>query len=203
MPRVSDEYRERKRSEIAQAALRCFARRGFQATSMADIIAESGLSAGAIYGHYKNKDDLIEAVAGEVLTVRWSLIEGMNSGESIPPPHEMMRAIFVDFPEDFVEFGLVVQVWSEAVVEEALHVHAIRAIDGFIGYFSAYLERWFIQDRGLDAERARRHAARLAPGLASLGQGFILQSALLPGFDPEAYLDSLESFLAFPEVRAA
>ena len=56
MPKVSEEYRTARRSEIARAALRCFARKGFDATSMADIIAESGLSAGAIYGHYKSKN---------------------------------------------------------------------------------------------------------------------------------------------------
>ena len=52
MPKVTDEYRIAKREEIADAALRAFRRKGFQGASMADIIAESGLSAGAIYGHF-------------------------------------------------------------------------------------------------------------------------------------------------------
>ena len=44
-----------------------FARKGFQATSMADIIAESGLSAGGIYGLYKSKEDLIQVAIAELL----------------------------------------------------------------------------------------------------------------------------------------
>ena len=50
MPKVSEQHREARRDQIVDAALRCFSRKGFQRTSMADIIAESGLSAGAIYG---------------------------------------------------------------------------------------------------------------------------------------------------------
>ena len=37
---------------------------------MADIIAESGLSAGSIYSHYDSKVELIRAVASDVLSGR-------------------------------------------------------------------------------------------------------------------------------------
>jgi AcrR family transcriptional regulator len=37
------------------AAQRCFTRNGFQATSMQDIFAEAGLSAGSVYSHFTGK----------------------------------------------------------------------------------------------------------------------------------------------------
>ena len=48
MPRVDDGYLEARRSQIMDAAITCFAREGFHRTTMQDIIAETGLSAGAI-----------------------------------------------------------------------------------------------------------------------------------------------------------
>src|SRR5688500_7739550 len=67
MPKVSDAHREARREEIIAAALRAFTAKGFSRTSMADIIAESGLSVGAIYGHFAGKRELVAACAAEVL----------------------------------------------------------------------------------------------------------------------------------------
>ncbi|MFN3499386.1 MAG: TetR/AcrR family transcriptional regulator [Pannonibacter indicus] len=59
MPRISPEKLEERRQQIRAAAARCFARKGIQATTMREIFAEAGLSAGAVYNYYRTKDDLI------------------------------------------------------------------------------------------------------------------------------------------------
>ena len=41
----------------------CFSRQGYRATSMEDIVRESGLSVGAIYTYYASKEDLFLALA--------------------------------------------------------------------------------------------------------------------------------------------
>ena len=63
-----------RRSQILDAALVCFARRGFHQTSMHDISAEAGISVGLIYRYFENKEAVISAMAdrhkkeiGEVL----------------------------------------------------------------------------------------------------------------------------------------
>lgn len=60
MPRISAEKQEDRRRQIRDAAARCFARKGIQATTMREIFAESGMSAGAVYNYFKTKDELIE-----------------------------------------------------------------------------------------------------------------------------------------------
>ena len=55
-PAVSKEAR---REQIIQAAVACFARKGYHLTTMDDIVAESGLSKGSLYWHFKNKKDLL------------------------------------------------------------------------------------------------------------------------------------------------
>ncbi len=53
--------KEERRAQILQAALTCFARKGYHLTTMDDIVAESGLSKGSLYWHYKNKKALLLA----------------------------------------------------------------------------------------------------------------------------------------------
>ena len=47
-PDVSEE----RRGQIIEAALACFTRKGYANTTIDDIVAESGLSKGAIYWYF-------------------------------------------------------------------------------------------------------------------------------------------------------
>lgn len=57
-----------KREAILQAALALFAERGFHNTPMSLIAKQSGASAGTIYHHFVDKDDLIHALYRHVKT---------------------------------------------------------------------------------------------------------------------------------------
>lgn len=59
---------EHTREVIVQAATRLFARKGYRATSMADLTAETGLTRGAFYHHFDAKDALFRAVVDHVRT---------------------------------------------------------------------------------------------------------------------------------------
>src|SRR5215831_14032247 len=63
MPRVSAEHLAARRQQILDAARICFIRNGFHVTSMQDVIAEAGLSVGAVYRYFKSKNEIIEAIA--------------------------------------------------------------------------------------------------------------------------------------------
>src|ERR1700691_2490409 len=62
MPKVKPETSKARRDEILEAAEICFARQGFHQTTIRDVIRESGLSAGCIYGYFTTKEELIEAI---------------------------------------------------------------------------------------------------------------------------------------------
>ena len=93
MPKVSDAHRESRRDQITDAALRSFAAKGFQRTSMADIIAESGLSAGAIYGHFESKQQIAYAVAERVLGNRLGELSEQMRGDRLPDPDQVVAII--------------------------------------------------------------------------------------------------------------
>lgn len=48
----------RRKQHILESAIRVFALRGFEDASVRSIASEAGLTTGAIYHHYKNKEDL-------------------------------------------------------------------------------------------------------------------------------------------------
>jgi TetR/AcrR family transcriptional repressor of uid operon len=52
-----------RHTQILDAALVCFAKRGFHQASMHDIAAEAGISVGLIYRYFENKEAVISAMA--------------------------------------------------------------------------------------------------------------------------------------------
>jgi TetR/AcrR family transcriptional regulator, repressor for uid operon len=52
-----------RRAQILDAALACFAKRGFHQASMHDISTEAGISVGLIYRYFENKEAVISAMA--------------------------------------------------------------------------------------------------------------------------------------------
>ena len=63
MPKVTDEELAAKRARILAGARRAFARHGYQAATVKVLEAETGLSRGAIFHHFKDKDALFLALA--------------------------------------------------------------------------------------------------------------------------------------------
>ena len=64
-----------RRTQILDAAVLCFARKGFHLTSMHDISAEAGISVGLIYRYFQNKEAVIAAMADGHKTEIGELLE--------------------------------------------------------------------------------------------------------------------------------
>jgi AcrR family transcriptional regulator len=188
MPKVSEEHRTARRSEIAGAALRCFARKGFQATSMADIIAESGLSAGAIYGHYKSKEQLIELAIAEVLDGRFIDLAEARRHDPIPDPGEVVGMLVRGIEGETGSLALLVQVWGQVVVDQKLRPLMSSIGTRVTAMFTAYLTDWYTSVLGYDREKAAELAERYAPIYVGIVQGYIVQSSIFTDFDRSSYL---------------
>jgi TetR/AcrR family transcriptional regulator, repressor for uid operon len=52
-----------KRQQIVEAAIVCFAKQGFHATSTAQICAQAGMSPGNLFHYFATKDSIIHAIA--------------------------------------------------------------------------------------------------------------------------------------------
>jgi AcrR family transcriptional regulator len=63
MPKVPEEQLQARRQEILEAARRAFARHGYEGATVKVLEAETGLSRGAIFHHFRDKDALFLALA--------------------------------------------------------------------------------------------------------------------------------------------
>ncbi|MGI8418585.1 MAG: TetR/AcrR family transcriptional regulator [Nakamurella sp.] len=63
MPRVSSDHLESRRRQILDAARTAFARYGFEGATVRVLEEQAGLSRGAIFHHYADKDALFLALA--------------------------------------------------------------------------------------------------------------------------------------------
>jgi AcrR family transcriptional regulator len=199
MPRVTEQYRDSRRAEIVAAAARLFAGNGFHATSMADIISESGLSAGAVYRYFRSKEELIGAVAETALSAADEAFEHLLADGAAPSPHAAVSALVTAVTErirhnpatgvDVSRIG--VQVWAEALRSRELAARADEVYRRLRGYFAEVARRR--QAAGLlpaDAVPEQVGAAML-----SLVQGFILQRLLVDDTDADGYLAGVQALL--------
>src|SRR5690606_36301063 len=65
MPKVSDDHLAARRSQILDGARRCFAEYGYDGATVRRLEEQIGLSRGAIFHHFRDKDALFLALAQE------------------------------------------------------------------------------------------------------------------------------------------
>ncbi|MCQ9368078.1 TetR/AcrR family transcriptional regulator [Brevibacterium sp. 50QC2O2] len=195
MPKVSQEHKDAMRARIRDAAKRCIVRSGFAGASMADIVREAGLSAGAVYVYYSGKEELAIDIAHEVLDSRFAALDLATGAEVLDPPArivpDLVRGLLV---RDGMP-SIVVQIWAEGARSESFRALATGVLDRIRTQLGAYLVRWFVQHRGASQQRARADAAALVPGIVAMLQGVIVQFVLAGSAPAEAALDSVAQLL--------
>src|ERR1700759_1175655 len=80
-----------RRAQILEAAVICFAKRGFHQTSMHDISAEAGISVGLIYRYFQNKEAVISAMADRH---KKEIVEVLEQARLAPTLLESMEILF-------------------------------------------------------------------------------------------------------------
>ena len=65
---------ERRRNEICEAAKHCFLKKGFQSTTMEDVIKETGMSKGGVYRYYKSTIDMLYDIMERGNEYRFDLV---------------------------------------------------------------------------------------------------------------------------------
>jgi AcrR family transcriptional regulator len=195
MPKVSEQHRLDRRDEIIEAALRAFRRKGFQGSSMAEIIAESGLSAGAIYGYFASKSEIVMSVATKVVGARIVDIDNLTRMDPMPEPSKVVRMMLDGLLASIGQPAVLVQVWGEAATDPDLLELCVNIFASLRDALTAYLTKWHEVEHGLSEKDARRLATEQAPLFLSAVQGFIVQDSLFTDFDRDQYLTNALSYL--------
>jgi AcrR family transcriptional regulator len=138
VPKVSPAHEQQRREQILAAAMACFARQGYHATSMDDVVRECGLSVGAIYTYFPSKEDLFLALAE--LRSTQSLAH-LNELFRRPGPLADKAREAVDYFFDFLSDELVplarvnLEFWSQAAKSERLQAWQARRCDALRQFY--------------------------------------------------------------------
>ncbi|WP_462416938.1 TetR/AcrR family transcriptional regulator [Kytococcus sp. Marseille-QA3725] len=201
MPRITPERREAQRQRIVDAAREAMQRDGLQATSMARVIEVSGLSAGAIYGYFASKDELVLAVALDVISTRLDGMRELAEQRPVPPPAEALGTFIEGLPHG-TEGALVLEIWATAARSRGLGERAHKVF-GEVGQGALeYLTAWYALEQGLPHDAATERARRTLPALLGLAQGWIVQSTVLERLTTADYRAAITALLhddAYPE----
>lgn len=114
MPQPQTDSVPDRRSQILDAALSCFAKRGFHQTSMHDISAEAGISVGLIYRYFENKEAVISAMADRH---KMEISEVLQRAKQAPTLLESLEILFTAHcceEETRVVSAFVVDLYAEA-----------------------------------------------------------------------------------------
>ncbi|MFE7900664.1 TetR/AcrR family transcriptional regulator [Streptomyces sp. NPDC057424] len=206
MARVSQEHLDARRRQILDGAALCFARNGFHATSMQDVLKEVDLSAGAVYRYFSGKEELIGAIVAEVLDVVGGVFESA-AGQSPPPlPDEMIPRLLETLKEarpGVVQDGqwifprLMLQVWTETLrnedLAELVHTGYARVRVAWVNVVEGY------KAAGLISEEADAEA--MARVMIALAQGIAAQMALFGEMPSEILRDGLRAMTSMRDPR--
>jgi TetR/AcrR family transcriptional regulator, repressor for uid operon len=103
-----------RQTQILDAALVCFAKRGFHQASMHDISAEAGISVGLIYRYFQNKDAVISAMADRHKKEIQEILERARQAPGLLESLEVLFTAHCGETEPHLISAFVVDLFAEA-----------------------------------------------------------------------------------------
>jgi AcrR family transcriptional regulator len=185
-PSLRDEQRALTRGRLIEAARTVFGRRGFHAASLDEIAGEAGVTTGAIYSNFANKQELFLAlfedhVARQIRKYRDLFERGENVDERSRAGADDWMTYLHDEPD---EFPLMMEFWSYAVRDPELRPRYAERLAAFRETFAQLIEQG-AADMGFELPPG--FAERMGTVIQALGNGLALEKLA----DPESVPDEL------------
>jgi AcrR family transcriptional regulator len=177
MPRLAAATKIERRQRFMDAAWRCVATRGFQSLTVDEICAEAGVSKGAFYIYFAQKQDLLlallEADAAGMDEVMRELQHAHMSG--VERLRRFARTM-VERGDDPARLQIRADLWAEMSSNRAVRQKWVAVVRGR----RETLKRW-IEESVSSGELASIPANALAAILLALSEGLFLHAGLDPG----------------------
>ena len=137
MPRLSPAQEQQVRDRIIHAAVAVFAEKGYHRATIADVVARSGLSVGAIYTHFTGKEELFlyscDLISGQGLDELAARLAPLTTTA------ERLRAAVAFYVESIDDFDgapgqvSLVRAWAEAGDEPGVREMLLRRRERLLG----------------------------------------------------------------------
>lgn len=187
MRKVDPERQEAKRRQIVDAAVECFARRGFHATTTAEICAAAGMSPGNLFHYFDSKDAIIQAIAEEDQRETAAMFAQLEDVDDVLAGLIAMAEAAVALSTDQVYARISIEVAAEATrnpkITALFAANEAQTKDALVRLLKRGADRGQI-DSALNAEVA-------AAWLIALLDGAIGRAVMDPAFDVQAHAPML------------
>lgn len=189
------------RRRLLDAAMKVFARHGFQAATLDDVAAEAGLTKGAVYSNFTGKRELFLALLDDQVTRRAQLARSVLSGTPPGPGADtsslvaalagrlgQLAAAEPDWQLLYIEFWLFAMRDPDA---HRLLTAARRRARQDIAELAEEAEKRFGLDTGIPG-------ITWATIILSLSNGLALERLIDPGAVPDDLLATILNRLTIP-----
>ena len=162
-------------AQILDAAVVCFAKRGFHQASMHDISAEAGISVGLIYRYFQNKEAVIAAMADRHKKQIHEILERARQAPNLRESLETLFTAHCGETEPQVTAAFVVDLFAEASrnthVAELVRDVCDAAMDGVTELIA----------RSPEAKGSELTAREMAELIFAVNDGMLLRGVLRVG----------------------
>jgi AcrR family transcriptional regulator len=167
------------RERLLAAAATVFARHGYHAASVEEVANEAGYSTGAVYHHFKGKEDLFlalfeEHVAERIRDYAETFARGQDTEQQARGGADRWMAFLREEP-DF--FPLYVEFWAAAIRDPKLRRKFSARLGAFRDTFASQIERG-AEDAGVELPPG--FAQRFGIVINALGNGMALEKLADP-----------------------
>jgi len=184
VPKVTQEHLDARRQEILDGARRAFAEHGYEGATVARLEEATGLSRGAIFHYFENKNDLFVELAMEMNTRFGDILLEQGLAEAF-------RALTAENPE-----------WLAVLIETESRMRHdedfVRRLESKSTAASPRIQEWFEQQQAAGKLRDDVPWIELGRFTTSLLNGLALRVAGGDPFDVEAMLRLLDAAIAAP-----
>ena len=165
-----------RHEQILNAAMVCFAKRGFHQASMHDISAEAGISVGLIYRYFENKEAVIATMADRHKKEIHDVLERARQAPSLLESLEILFTAHCCENSPKVQSAFVVDLYAEASRNP-------QVANLVLGVLQTAMEG--LTDLIARAPEAQKSAHDLTPNemaelIFAVGRGMLMRDVLQP-----------------------
>ena len=177
MPKLRPETRVERRASLIAAAWRCAAVQGFRDLTVDDVCAEAGVSKGAFYGYFEQKQDLLLALLDDDAAALDRELQRIRaaSPSGIERVRRFAQAMLAQ-GDDAARVQVRADLWAELLSEDAVR----RELASTTQRRREQVRAW-IEEAVATGELVAIPANALSSILLALADGLMLHSALDAG----------------------
>ncbi len=124
---------EKRRGQLLTAARKLFVKKGFRGTTTDEIARKAKLTKGALYHHFKSKEDILFALVDAMGQHYDQAMEPLMSRRDITPVDILETLLKTHKSEDLSEFRNLIDIWVQAMriphIMKTLEQRHLKAAD--------------------------------------------------------------------------